>query len=513
MALKNRRHLQDRRAIARAIMFLGTGSDVGKSIAATACCRIFKRRGYKVAPFKAQNMSNNSYVTVEGGEIGRAQVVQAEACGLLPSIHMNPILLKPSTEQGSQIILQGKVFGQMEAVDYHTFKPRLKKIVMKSYERLAREYDLIVMEGAGSCCEMNLKENDLVNFSMAKAVNASCILVADIDRGGVFAQIIGTYNLMTRKEREVTMGFLINKFRGDPRLFSSGIEYIEKKTGKPVLGLVPFYKDILIDSEDSVAVQEDKRSLGHVGPDMVNIGVVRLPSISNFTDLEILEREPGVVLNYLFQSRDFSGQYDCLILPGAKNVMEDAVWLTRTGWKQVISRFAGSGGRVLGICGGYQLLGARIKDPLGVESKQKEVKGLNLLPIETILEGQKVVRRVTGVCLTNNKRVRGYEIHMGRSMALRSNGEPFLRINQAGEKKSWDDGWSIKDGQVAGTYVHGILDQPGFRGEFLNSLREVKGLKKRSSRQGRMSRFHQYERLADHFEAHCDVEKILSFMK
>jgi len=511
--LKSRKHMQDDKTTTRAVMFLGTGSDVGKSIAATAFCSIFKRKGYSVAPFKAQNMSNNSYVTMEGGEIGRAQVVQAEACGLLPSIHMNPILLKPSSDQGSQVILQGKVFGQMEALDYHDYKPRLKKIVMESYERLARKHDLIVMEGAGSCCEMNLKQNDLVNFSMAKAVNAPCILVADIDRGGVFAQIIGTYHLMTPKERELTMGFLINKFRGDPRLFSSGIEYIEKKTGKPVLGLVPFYKDILIDSEDSVAVQEDKRSLGHVGPGTVNIGVVRLPSISNFTDLEILEREPDVVVNYLFQSRDFSEQYDCLILPGAKNVMEDAGWLARTGWKKVIAGFAGSGGRVFGICGGYQLLGARIKDPLGVESKQKEVKGLNLLPIETILEDQKVVRRVTGVCLTNNKRVRGYEIHMGRSVALKGNGEPFLRIKQPGEKRSWDEGWSINDGQVAGTYVHGILDQPGFRGEFLNSLRKTKGLKKRSPMQGRMSRFHQYNRLADHFEKYCDVEKILSFMK
>ena len=513
MALKNKKGPQNNRTTARAVMFLGTGSDVGKSIVATAFCGIFKRNGYSVAPFKAQNMSNNSYVTMEGGEIGRAQVVQAEACGLLPSIHMNPVLLKPSTDQGSQVILQGKVFGQMEAFDYHNYKAKLKKIVMESYEELALEHDLIVMEGAGSCCEMNLKQNDLVNFSMAKSVNAPCILVADIDRGGVFAQIIGSFHLMTRKEKDLTIGFLINKFRGDPRLFSSGIEYIEKKTGKPVLGLVPFYKDILIDSEDSVAVQEDKRSLWPAKPDTINIGVVRLPSISNFTDLEILEREPDVVVNYLFQSKDFSRQYDCLILPGAKNVMEDAGWLARTGWKKVILSFAKSGGRVFGICGGYQLLGARIKDPLGVESKRKEVKGLNLLPTETILEDQKVVRRVTGVCLINNKRVKGYEIHMGKTFNLKGSGKPFLRIKQTGEKKAWDDGWSINNGQIAGTYVHGILDQAGFRGEFLNSLRKTKGLKERSPRQGRMSRFHQYERLADHFEKYCDVEKILSSIK
>lgn len=447
---------------------------------------------------------------MEGGEIGRAQVVQAEACGLLPSTHMNPILLKPSTEQGSQVILQGKVFGQMEALDYHAFKPRLKKIVMESYKSLAREYDLIVMEGAGSCCEMNLKQNDLVNFAMAKEVNAPCILVADIDRGGVFAQIIGTFHLMTRKEKNLTIGFLINKFRGDPRLFSSGIEYIEKKTGKPVLGLVPFYKDILIDSEDSVAVQEDKRSLGHVGPDTVNIGVVRLPSISNFTDLEILEREPDVVVNYLFQSKDFSNKYDCLILPGAKNVMEDAGWLARTGWKQVISRFAEEGGRILGICGGYQLLGVRINDPVGLESDQKEVKGMELLPVITTLEGKKVVRRVTGICLQNQKRVSGYEIHMGRSRHTGRGGKPFLKIHPPGDKKAWTDGWVINESRIAGTYVHGILDSPGLRAEFLNTLRKAKGLKQRGPRQGRLSRFHQYDRLADHFEAHCDVDMIIS---
>ena len=496
--------------MAKAIMFLGTGSDVGKSIAATAFCRIFKRRGYHVAPFKAQNMSNNSYVTVEGGEIGRAQVVQAEAAGLLPSVHMNPILLKPSANLGSQIILQGKVFGQIEAFDYYDLKPRLRKTVMESYSRLSEEYDLIVMEGAGSCCEMNLKKNDLVNFPMAMAAAAPCVLVADIDRGGVFAQIIGSYHLMSPKERELTIGFLINKFRGDPRLFSSGIDYIEEKTDRPVLGLVPFYHDILIDSEASVDVQEDKRELRPVSSNTVNIAVVRLPSISNFTDLEILERETDVVVNYLSQSQECFKEYDCLILPGAKNVMEDAVWLSRTGWKRTIRAFAKSGRRVLGICGGYQLLGERIRDPLGVESDREEVKGMGLLPVTTSLKGKKVVRRVMGTCLQNQKRVSGYEIHMGRSRSIGITGEPFLKIHSPGDRKAWTDGWIVNEGQVAGTYVHGIMDSPVFRGEFLNTLRRKKGLKERTPRQGRLARFHQYDRLADHFEAHCDVEKIVS---
>jgi len=495
--------------MARSIMFLGTGSDVGKSIAATAFCRIFKRRGYRVAPFKAQNMSNNSFVTVEGGEIGRAQVAQAEAAGVLPSVHMNPVLLKPSSNHGSQVILRGKVFGQMEAMNYHEFKPRLRQIVLESYNTLARDYDVIVMEGAGSCCEMNLKENDLVNFSMAQQVRAPCILVADIDRGGVFAQLIGSFKLMTRKERTLTTGFLINKFRGDSRLFESGIDYIEKKTGRPVFGLIPFFQDIFIDSEDSVVIQEDKRKLKPINQNTLNIAVLKLPSISNFTDLEILMHEPEVVVNFLFQPKEFVAGYDILILPGTKNVMEDALWLGRTGWKKTIKEFVKKGGRCLGICGGYQLLGEKIKDPLGVESDRKEIKGLGILPLETILEEEKVVRKVTGTCLMNGKKVTGYEIHMGKSTILRRVGKPFLRIHEPGNRRSWEDGWSLEGDRIAGTYVHGILDSPGFRGYLLNSIRRTKDLRERAPRQGRLARFHQYDRLADHFETHCDVDRII----
>jgi adenosylcobyric acid synthase len=490
-------------------MFLGTGSDVGKSIAVTAFCRIFKRRGYRVAPFKAQNMSNNSFVTVEGGEIGRAQVVQAEAAGVLPSVHMNPILLKPSSNHGSQVILRGKIFGQMEAINYHEFKPKLKKIVLESYNTLARDYDIIVMEGAGSCCEMNLKENDLVNFPLAQQVRAPCILVADIDRGGVFAQLIGSFKLMTRKEKALTTGFLINKFRGDPRLFESGIDYIENKTGRPVFGLIPFFKDIYIDSEDSVVVQEDKRKLMPIGQHTVNCAVLRLPGISNFTDLEILMHEQNVVVNFLFQPKEFVAGYDILILPGTKNVMEDALWLGRTGWKKTIKEFVQKRGRCIGICGGYQLLGARIKDPSGVESDRKEVGGLGLLPVETALAEKKIVRKVTGTCLINGKRVTGYEIHMGKTRILQKVGKPLLSIHEPGSKDSWEDGWSLEGDRIAGTYVHGIFDSPEFRSDFLNSLRKIKGLRERPARKGRLARFHQYDRLADHFETYCDVGRII----
>ncbi|MBW2016831.1 MAG: cobyric acid synthase [Deltaproteobacteria bacterium] len=496
--------------MAKGIMFLGTGSDVGKSIAAAAFCRILRRRGYRVAPFKAQNMSNNSYVTVEGGEIGRAQVVQAEAAGVLPSVHMNPILLKPSSGLGAQVVLQGKVLGRMGAKEYHEFKPRLKEAVMESYSLLAREYDFIVMEGAGSCCEMNLKENDLVNFSMAKAAGAPCILVADIDRGGVFAQIIGTFDLLDPEERNLTAGFLINKFRGDPRLFDSGIDFIEKRTGRPVMGLVPFFNDIFIDSEDSVAVQEDKRTRRPISPNTLNIAVIGLPAISNFTDLEILEREEDVVVNYLRRPAELTSGYDCVIIPGTKNVMEDALWLGKRGWKKRIRDFTGAGGVVLGLCGGYQLLGKRIADPGGVESSREKVRGLDLLPLETVLESEKVVQKVSGMCLWNRKRVSGYEIHMGRTRPLKKAGGPFLRIHRPGEGFSWEEGWIGEKGRVMGTYVHGLFDRPGFRASFLNRLRRAKGLKERRPKQGRLSRFHQYDRLADHFEAHCDWERILA---
>ncbi len=493
-------------------MVLGTGSDVGKSITATALCRILRNRGVRVAPFKAQNMSNNSFVTMEGGEIGRAQVAQAEASGLPPSIHMNPVLLKPSSSMGSQVILQGRVYGRMDAAEYHAFKPRLKKAVLDSFNRLSEAYDVIVMEGAGSCCEMNLKDHDLVNFSMARAAEASCLLLGDIDRGGIFAQLLGSYHLMSRKERRLTAGFLINKFRGDPRLFDSGIDYIERKCAKPVLGLIPYYNDIIIDPEDSVVVQEDRRMLDPLRSDAVNVGVLRLPSISNFTDLETLAREPGVVLNYLFRPGELDEGYDLLVIPGAKNVMEDAVWLGRSGWKRAVSLFVERGGRVLGICGGYQLLGRRISDPYGMESDRYRVRGLGILPAETVLAGDKVVQRVTGTCLMNRKRVSGYEIHMGRTRTSGQNAMPLLRIHRPGAGVSWDDGLFVDNGRVLGTYVHGVLDASGFRGALLNEIRRGKGLKERPSRKGRLSRFHQYDLLAEHFEAHCDVDRILSLV-
>ncbi|MBW1998303.1 MAG: cobyric acid synthase [Deltaproteobacteria bacterium] len=497
---------------AKAIMFLGTGSDVGKSVAATAFCRILKKRGYRVAPFKAQNMSNNSYVTVEGGEIGRAQVAQAEAAGLLPSVHMNPVLLKPSSGQAAQVVVQGRVADQLSAMEYHRYKETLRQAEIDSYERLSSQYEVIVLEGAGSCCEMNLKENDLANFRMAMIARASCILVADIDRGGVFAQVIGTYDLMSRQEQGMTIGFLINKFRGDPRLFDAGINILEKETGKPVLGLVPYFQDILIDTEDSVAVQQDKRALRPVGRQTVNIAVIRLPAISNFTDMEIMEREPDVVVNYLVRPGELSPEYDLLVIPGTKNVMEDATWLARRGWKRRIVDFESQGKTILGICGGYQLLGRKIEDPHGVESDRGEVKGLGLLPVETSLDRVKVVRRVNGECFLYGCRLRGYEIHMGRSVPTGNRSRPFALLKEPGKEARWEDGRVSENGKVIGTYVHGVLDSPELRERFLNGVRKAKGLRPRKARQGRLTRFKEYDRLAEHFERYCDVEKIIKAM-
>ncbi len=497
--------------MAKGLMILGTGSDVGKSLIVTAICRILKNRGIRVAPFKAQNMSNNSFVALEGGEIGRAQAVQAEASGILPSVHMNPILLKPSNNRTSQVIVQGKVLGNIDSRTYHLIKPRLKEAIIDSYNKLAEQYDVIIMEGAGSCCEMNIKEHDIVNFPLAKELKVKCIVVGDIDRGGIFAQLIGTYYLMDKEEKELTRGFLINKFRGDLSLFKKGIEYIEEKTSIPVLGLIPYIEDLRIDPEDSVIIQKERLEKQVPLPQKVNIGVIRLPAISNFTDIQILAMEEDVVVNYLFSPDELTLAYDCLLIPGTKNAMQDSLWIKNTGWAKKIRQFAENGGFVFGICGGFQILGIKIKDPHGIESEQKEVKGIGLLPVETTLFSEKIVRRVKGVCLVNNQKVEGYEIHMGRTIPKTERGMPFLRLSLGG--KVWEDGWINKKGNIMGTYLHGIMDSDGFREDFLNRLRLRKGLKPKKTRLKASFRFKEYDRLAQHFEKYCDIQKIIQIIE
>ena len=492
-------------------MFLGTGSDVGKSIVVTGFCRILKRRGIKVAPFKAQNMSNNSYVTLEGGEIGRAQAVQAEACGLIPSVHMNPILLKPSSKSSSQIVLHGRPIGVMSAVEYHNFKEKLKEEVLKSFEILSKKYDVILIEGAGSCCEVNLKKNDIANFEIAKLVNAKCILVADIDRGGVFAQIIGTMELLEEDEKDLVKGFIINKFRGDPSLFSSGIEFIEKKTKKPVLGLIPFFEDIFIDSEDSVVIQKDKKRILPLTTKGVNIAVIKLPAISNFTDFEVLELEDDVVVNYITDPKELNSNYDLIVLPGTKNVIEDTLWLYKMGWKEKIEEFLKLGKRLIGICGGYQILGTLIEDPYGVESSLSKVKGLGLAPLKTTLFKEKTVRKVKGKSFLFDANIYGYEIHMGRTISYKQSSY-FAKLTEDGKK--WLDGYVDETKKIIGTYVHGIFDSEEFRMALLNEIRKQKGLPPIRSKIKDYYEFKQkeYEKLADLFEQNCDVEKFISIL-
>jgi len=461
--------------MAKTIMFLGTGSDVGKSIAAAAFCRILKRRGRKVAPFKAQNMSNNSYVTIEGGEIGRAQVVQAEAAGVLPSVHMNPILLKPSSTMGSQVIVHGKVLGQMLAMDYHEYKPKLWNAVMDSFRKLSAEYEYIVMEGAGSCCEMNLKERDLVNFGLAKAVGSPCVLVADIDRGGVFAQVIGSFGLMDRREKSLLRGFLINKFRGDKRLLKPGIDFLEKKTGIKVLAVIPYFKDIRIPEEDSVSLEYRARSEKFRNP-QIDIAVIKLPHISNFTDFDALENEQDVRLRYVTNERELNNP-DALIIPGTKSTIADLSYLKKSGLaKRILSLVKDCPAfHLIGICGGYQMMGEKIYDREKTESAKEAVKGLGILPLVTNFEQEKILSQVKAVEINSGLQVTGYEIHHGRTRILKE-GKPVFKIIERHGKKTKDvDGALAEGGRVWGTYIHGVFDEDNFRRNFLNKLRLKKG--------------------------------------
>jgi adenosylcobyric acid synthase len=493
----------------RPLMVLGAGSDVGKSILVAALCRIFRQEGIRVAPFKAQNMALNSFITAEGGEMGRAQVVQAQAAGLAPQVDMNPILLKPSSEVGSQVIVQGKVYGNLAARDYYEHKPRLVRKVMESYRRLAAAYDLIVLEGAGSAVELNLKKNDLVNFSMAKRAGAAVLLAADIDRGGVFAATIGTFHLLTRAERRLLQGFIINKFRGDITLFDSGVQIIEGRTGKRVLGVVPYIKDLLLPQEDSVALERKTgREVKASGAELL-IGIIRLPHISNYTDFDPLEQEPGVSVHYLTH-HDTVDQVDVLILPGTKNTIADLLYLHRTGLGEKIEDYASQGGRVIGICGGFQILGQVVRDPLGVEGEVPEAAGLGLLPIVTTMAGEKTTTQVKARFLglgDEEPIVTGYEIHMGLTEPT-GEGRAVFRIESCLNKPvSLTDGWARPDFRIWGSYIHGLFDGDEFRQGWLADLRREKGLEEGGGGNYTFERFQedQFDRLAEVVRGCLDV--------
>ncbi len=510
---------------ARTLMFLGTGSDVGKSVLAAAFCRILKQDGYKVAPFKAQNMALNSFITSEGGEMGRAQVVQAEAAGIAPHVDMNPILLKPTSQMGSQVIVRGKSVGNYLARDYYEYKKELAPVVKESFERLCRQYDVVVLEGAGSAVELNLREHDLVNMNMAEMADAPCILVGDIDRGGIFASLIGSVMLMSPSEQQRIIGFMVNKLRGDPALFTSGIDILEKRGGRPVLGVIPHFNHIAIPEEDSVALGKRMKT-GTEAPsgDRLSIGVVRLPFVSNYTDFDCFEQDPGVELAY-FDKPGSVFHFDAVIIPGSKNTIEDLDALKRSGMADALVAYHKAGGSVVGLCGGYQMLGKRIADPHGVESNLKELPGLGFLDMETEMFTEKITTQVEAHLMegspfdgridaaSEDEKLYGYEIHMGRSRALGAGDDrPLFRIvSRNGQGVDVVDGLMSADGRAWGTYIHGIFDNDRFRRGFLTHLmqRSRKGAGAApGSFSHRQWKEEQYDLLADHVRRFADVEKI-----
>ena len=437
-------------------MFVGTCSDAGKSVINAAFCRIFKQDGYQPAPFKAQNMSLNSYSTPEGGEMGRAQVVQAEACGIAPHTDMNPVLLKPTGDQTSQVILCGKPIGNLSAKDYfgqHQRKEQLFDAATDAFQRLAERYNPIVLEGAGSISELNLRDRDITNMRMALRAGAATYLVADIDRGGVFGSVYGTIALLRPEEKALMKGIIINKFRGDASLFDEGRKLLHELTGVPVVGVIPWFKDIQIEQEDSVVLD---RKQGGFREGKINVAIILLPRMSNFTDFDVLEMDPRFNPYYTNNVKEIE-RADIILLPGSKNTLGDLRQLHNNGIAEAIVRARKAGKKVIGICGGYQMMGARIEDPQGIEGNIPALPGLGLLPQRTILEAEKVTRQSRFAFLPTSEEIRceGYEIHMGRTEPLaEAHYSPVARLADGGL-----DGCYLND-HCWGSYLHGILDNP-----------------------------------------------------
>ncbi len=498
----------------KSVMIQGTASSVGKSILTAAFCRIFKEDGHRVAPFKSQNMALNSFITEEGLEMGRAQVVQAEASGQKPSVLMNPILLKPTTDKKCQVILNGKVHDNLSAMDYHKFKPELKELIKKSYDILSEQNDIIVLEGAGSPAEINLRENDLVNMGMAEISDSPVVLVGDIDRGGVFASIYGTIMLLNEEERRRIKGVIINKFRGDVEILKPGIKMIEDLIKLPVLGIVP-YMDVQIEDEDSLAERFRYREGGR---GEINVEVLYLPHVSNFTDFNVFETQEDVNLRYVMRGESI-GEPDILIIPGSKNTIEDLIYLRNSGIEEQILRLHREGKTIVGICGGYQILGKTIKDPHGTESVIDEINGLGLLNAETIFEKIKTTTQVEGEVLSvdngilqgiSSDKVIGYEIHMGQTKLLDET-SPLIKITKRlKEDVEIFDGGVNKEGNVFGTYLHGVFDNISFTRKMLNRVRELKGLGKIESSIDSFDEFKEkeYKKLAKIVRESVDMEKI-----
>ncbi len=492
---------------AKSIMIQGTMSNVGKSLIAAGLCRIFKQDGYRVAPFKSQNMALNSFITSEGLEMGRAQVVQAEACGIPPSVLMNPILLKPTTDMGSQVIVMGKSEGNMEARQYFRNKKQYIPLIRDAYEALAAENDIIVIEGAGSPAEINLKADDIVNMGMARIADAPVLLVGDIDRGGVFAQLLGTMLLLEPDEQERVAGLIINKFRGDPSILEPGLRMLEEKAGKPVMGVVP-YAHVKIEEEDSLA-EELSQNRTHAP---IDIAVIRLPKISNFTDFEMLSQEEMVSVRYVKEPGEL-GNPDCVILPGTKSTLADLSWLRQSGIEAAVIHLHHNGTPVIGICGGYQMLGMHISDPEETEGGGS-MRGMELLPFRTVFREEKTMRQSAGVTALqqipelSGHRVTGYEVHMGETVPVGEAGsaaERFLKL------ESGFDG-AVSD-QVIGTYLHGLFDEADFRGAFIRWLAERKGISADGGAESyRDFKERQYDLLADVLRESLDLKAVYQAM-
>ncbi len=463
----------------KAIQVCGTGSGVGKSVIVTALCRIFLQDGFKACPFKAQNMALNSYVTKDGGEIGRAQATQAQSAKIAPCVDMNPILIKPTSDRKAQIIVRGRPVKNMSVYEYVNYKNKAQNIVLKSFRRLVEDYELVVIEGAGSPAEVNLKSHDIANMRMAKHANAPVILVGDIDKGGVFAWIVGTLELLTKEERRIIKGIIINKFRGDKRLLRPGLDFLEKKTGVKVLGVIPYFKDIKIAEEDSISLEKQAVKINNQKikkMKQLNIAVISLPHISNFTDFDALENEPDVKLYYVSCESEL-GNPDAIIIPGTKSTVSDLNYLKKSGLAERIALIAKNNlsTQLIGICGGYQMLGERINDRRAMESAQKSVKGLGILPVVTSFEKEKILSWVKAKDRASGLGVKGYEIHHGRTQVLRGCKPVFEISKRQGKKAKGLDGAISKDGRIWGTYLHGVFDEDNFRRSFLNKLRLKNG--------------------------------------
>lgn len=480
------------------LMIQGTTSDAGKSTVVAGLCRVLKRRGLAVVPFKPQNMALNSAVTVDGGEIGRAQAVQAEAAGLQPHTDMNPVLLKPNTDTGAQVIIHGHAVGNMEAARYHDYKQVAMGAVLDSYQRLSRQYEAILVEGAGSPAEINLREGDIANMGFAERVDCPVILVADIDRGGVFAHLVGTLALLSPTEQARVRGFIINRFRGDIALLQSGLDWLENYTGKPVLGVLPYLHGFHLEAEDALPIQATHSAM----PRKLRVAVPVLPHISNHTDFDPLRLHPQVELMFVAPN-EAPPAADCIILPGSKNVRADLAHLRQQGWEEYLSRHLRYGGKLMGICGGLQMLGKWIHDPAGIEGQAGSSAGLGWLELETTLHADKQLHNVAGRLLPGDAAVSGYEIHAGISLGDALS-RPLVQLDNGRA-----DGARSADGQIIATYLHGVFESPAASAALL----QWAGLQNAQPADYRALREANLERLADTLEAHLDMARMMPWLE